>query len=118
MAGLFAAIEDCFERGDSRLDFGEGTQPYKLRLADGDDPVAWATVLARGASYPAASAVTARARWKRSARGAVRRLPEPALARVRSVKGALRSNPLHAGAAAVMASEGVDGFVAAALAFG
>ena len=99
MAGLFAAIEDCFARGDARLDFGEGTQPYKLRLADGDDPVAWATVLARGASYPAASALTARDRWKRAARGAVRRLPEPALARVRSVKGALRrTNPLHAGA--------------------
>ena len=29
MAGLFAAIEDCFTRGDARLDFGEGTQPYK-----------------------------------------------------------------------------------------
>ena len=107
MAGLFAAIEDCFERGDARLDFGEGTQPYKQRLADGDDPVAWATVLARGASYPAASALTARARWKRAARGAARRLPEPALARVRSVKGALRrSNPLHAGAARVLGLRG------------
>jgi CelD/BcsL family acetyltransferase involved in cellulose biosynthesis len=116
MAGLFAAIEDCFERGDIRLDFGEGTQPYKLRIADGDDPVAWATVLARGASYPAASAVTARARWKRAARGAVRRLPEPALERVRSVKGALRGNPLHAGAAAILGTEGLDGILAAALA--
>ncbi len=118
MAGLFAAIEDCFAQGDTRLDFGEGTQPYKLRLADGDDPVTWATVLPRGASYPAASAVTARARWKRAARGAVRRLPDPALARVRSVKGALRSNPLHAGAAAVATTEGIDGFLAAALALG
>ena len=31
------------------------------------------------------------------------------------MKGALRSNPLHAGAAAVMASDGVDGVLTAAL---
>lgn len=117
MAGLFAAIEDCFERCDTRLDFGEGTQPYKLRLADGDDPVAWATVLARGASYPAASALTAGARWKRTARGAARRLPEPAAARMRSVRSALRSGAVHAGGAAVVACEGVDGFMVAAVAF-
>ena len=77
--------------------------------------MAWATVLARGASYPAASALTARERWGRAARGAARRLPEPALARVRSVKGALRSNPLHAGAATIMASEGLEGVLATAL---
>lgn len=117
MAALFAAIEDCFERGDTRLDLGEGTQPYKLRLADGDDPVAWATVLARGASYPVASALTARDRWTRAARGAVRRLPEPALAHMRSARRSLRGTPLPAGAGgAVIAAEGLDGILAAALA--
>ena len=35
MMGLFyRAIEDCFALGDRRLDFGEGEQHYKLRLAD------------------------------------------------------------------------------------
>ena len=54
MMGLFyRAIEDCFALGDRRLDFGEGEQHYKLRLADQQDPVAWATHPAAGARLPA-----------------------------------------------------------------
>ena len=75
MALFYRAIEDCFALGDRRLDFGEGQQHYKLRLADVHDPVAWATLLPRGASYPLMRAVTAPRRLRGRARMAARRLP-------------------------------------------
>jgi CelD/BcsL family acetyltransferase involved in cellulose biosynthesis len=40
IVGILHAIEEGFAQGDRRLDFGPGTHPYKLRFADGDDPVA------------------------------------------------------------------------------
>jgi CelD/BcsL family acetyltransferase involved in cellulose biosynthesis len=41
MLGILDAIEDAFARGEQRMDLGPGAQPYKLRFADGTDPVAW-----------------------------------------------------------------------------
>lgn len=38
-------IEDAIARGQSRFDLGLGEQSYKLRLADGRDPVAWSVLL-------------------------------------------------------------------------
>jgi CelD/BcsL family acetyltransferase involved in cellulose biosynthesis len=49
---LAAAVEDGFARGERRFDLGGGAQPYKLRLADGDHPIAWRTLFPRGARYP------------------------------------------------------------------
>jgi CelD/BcsL family acetyltransferase involved in cellulose biosynthesis len=45
---LAAAIEDAVQRGDQRFDLGPGAQPYKLRIADGDDPVAWTMLIPPG----------------------------------------------------------------------
>ena len=91
MMGLFyRAIEECFALGDHRLDFGEGDQPYKLRFADGVDPVAWATLLPRGASYPLMRAATAPRRLHGRARMAVRRLPPGVQRRLREARRRVR----------------------------
>jgi CelD/BcsL family acetyltransferase involved in cellulose biosynthesis len=45
---VLAALEDAFARGDRRFDFGPGAEPYKLRFADGDEPLAWTTLVPRG----------------------------------------------------------------------
>jgi CelD/BcsL family acetyltransferase involved in cellulose biosynthesis len=45
LLGILAGLEDAFVRGDRRLDLGPGVQPYKLRLADGNDPVAWTILI-------------------------------------------------------------------------
>ncbi len=41
MIGIFGCIEDAFALGENKLDLGPGEQSYKLRFADGNDPVAW-----------------------------------------------------------------------------
>jgi CelD/BcsL family acetyltransferase involved in cellulose biosynthesis len=41
LLGILAGLEDALVRGDERLDLGPGDQPYKARIADGNDPVAW-----------------------------------------------------------------------------
>ena len=78
------AIADCFEMGDRRLDWGENDPMAKLRLSDGDDPLAWATVLSRDLSYPLVRAATVRARLPGQLRMAVRRLPPPVHRALRS----------------------------------
>lgn len=83
------AIEECFALGDRHLDLGEADQPYKTRLADRDDPVAWATVLPRGASYPLMRAVTAPERLRGRARTAARRLPPGVQRALRDARGRL-----------------------------
>ena len=79
------AIADCFEMGDRRLDWGENDPMAKLRLSDGDDPLAWATVLPRDISYPLVRAATVPARFPGHVRMAVRRLPPPVY---RALRGA------------------------------
>jgi len=49
---LLAALEDAFARGDRRLDLGPGAQPYKLRMAEGNDPLAWTVLMVPGARLP------------------------------------------------------------------
>lgn len=49
---IYAAVEDCFARGDRRVDFGPGDQPYKLRLADTNRPMTWCGIAPRGHGYP------------------------------------------------------------------
>jgi CelD/BcsL family acetyltransferase involved in cellulose biosynthesis len=71
------AIADCFAFGDRRLDWGENNPMAKLRLSDGDDPLAWATLLPRDISYPLVRAVTVPARFRGHVRMVVRRLPAP-----------------------------------------
>jgi CelD/BcsL family acetyltransferase involved in cellulose biosynthesis len=90
MALFYRAIEDCFEMGDRRLDFGEGEQHYKLRLTDARDPVAWGTILPRDASYPLMRAATAPRRLRGRARMAARRLPPGVQDRLRRARRRLR----------------------------
>lgn len=52
MLGMLAAIEDSFARGDQRIDLAPGEQQFKLRLADGNDPVAWTILMAPGWRLP------------------------------------------------------------------
>ncbi len=54
-----AALEDAFARGERRADLGAGEQPSKLRLADGNDPIAWTIILLPGRRLPLAYARSA-----------------------------------------------------------
>jgi CelD/BcsL family acetyltransferase involved in cellulose biosynthesis len=49
---LAAAIEEGIACGDRRLDLGGGPAHYKLRFADGDDPVCWRVLFPRDRRYP------------------------------------------------------------------
>jgi CelD/BcsL family acetyltransferase involved in cellulose biosynthesis len=86
MALFHRAIEDCFALGDRRLDFGEGEQQYKVRLTDGEAPVAWANLLPRGSSYALMRALTAPERARGRARVAARRLPPGVQRRLREAR--------------------------------
>lgn len=50
--GILAGLADAIEHGDTRLDLGPGEQPYKWRMADGNDPVAWTVLAVPGARLP------------------------------------------------------------------
>jgi CelD/BcsL family acetyltransferase involved in cellulose biosynthesis len=49
---ILSALEDSFARGEKRMDFGGGAQPYKLRFADGEAPLTWVNLRPRNARYP------------------------------------------------------------------
>ncbi len=49
---IVAGIEDAFARGEERVNLGPGDQHYKLRLADGNDPVAWTMLVVPRARMP------------------------------------------------------------------
>lgn len=48
---LLRAIEHAWSVGDQRVDLGAGGQDYKYRFADGEDDVAWTTLVPRTRSY-------------------------------------------------------------------
>ena len=74
MRALIVAIEDAFVRADHRFDLGGGAEPYKYRLADGEDTLETTLVAPRGGRYPLTRLQLA----PRRLRGALsRRLPEP-----------------------------------------
>jgi CelD/BcsL family acetyltransferase involved in cellulose biosynthesis len=75
---VLAGVEDAFRRGERRIDFGPGGQPYKYRLADANEPLVSRAVI------PA----THRARWARAALRAT-----AAGTRMRRVAGAVRRLP-------------------------
>jgi CelD/BcsL family acetyltransferase involved in cellulose biosynthesis len=52
MLTIVEALEDSFRRDDRRFDLGPSAPPYKLRLADGDDPLAWLVVYPRDLRHP------------------------------------------------------------------
>jgi CelD/BcsL family acetyltransferase involved in cellulose biosynthesis len=48
MLTILHTVEDAFARGERRIDLAPGEQDYKLRFADGNDPVAWSIIMLPG----------------------------------------------------------------------
>jgi CelD/BcsL family acetyltransferase involved in cellulose biosynthesis len=87
MLGILDAIEDAFARGDRRMDLGPGAQPYKLRFADGTDPVAWWVLIPPGRRMPLALARTLpRTTWRELRDAAKRGLSPERADRLRAVR--------------------------------
>jgi CelD/BcsL family acetyltransferase involved in cellulose biosynthesis len=87
MLGILDAIEDAFARGERRMDLGPGAQPYKLRFADGTDPVAWWVLIPPGRRMPLALARTLpRTTWRELRDAAKRALPPERVDRLRALR--------------------------------
>lgn len=52
MRALIEAVEDAFARSNRRFDLGGGAEPYKYRLADGEDMLETTIILPRDLHYP------------------------------------------------------------------
>jgi CelD/BcsL family acetyltransferase involved in cellulose biosynthesis len=91
MLGLLGAIEDAFKRGDQILDLGLGEQQYKLRFADGNDPVAWSVLMVPSRRLPLTWGRTTPMLVRSAARDAVKRGLSPAQAkRLRELRDRIR----------------------------
>lgn len=87
MLGILDAVEDAFARGERRMDLGPGAQPYKLRFADGTDPVAWWVLIPPGRRMPLALARTLpRTTWRELRDAAKRALPPERVDRLRELR--------------------------------
>jgi CelD/BcsL family acetyltransferase involved in cellulose biosynthesis len=84
---LLAATQDAFERGDRRVDFGGGAQPYKQRFAEGDHPIAWYTLFPRTPRYVVTRAQTMPRHVRERLRHAVARLPDDQRRRLKRLFG-------------------------------
>jgi CelD/BcsL family acetyltransferase involved in cellulose biosynthesis len=87
MLGILAEIEEAFERGERRVDLGLGEQHYKLRFADGSDPVVWSILIAPGVRLPLTLLCTAPMRARAKLRRVlVNRLSEERIGRLRMLR--------------------------------
>lgn len=84
---LLAAVEDAFERGDRRVDFGRGAHPYKQRFAEGDHPIAWYTLFPRTPRYLLTRAQTLPRHLRWGLRHAIERLPDDQRRRLKRLFG-------------------------------
>jgi CelD/BcsL family acetyltransferase involved in cellulose biosynthesis len=85
-----AGLEDAFIRGDRRLDMGPGTQRFKWRMADGNEPVAWTILMLPRLRLPLTYARTAPMLARRRVIGAAKRsLSDEQAARLRGLRGRL-----------------------------
>jgi CelD/BcsL family acetyltransferase involved in cellulose biosynthesis len=82
---ILSALEDAFGRGEQRLDFGGGPQPYKLRFADSEAPLAWVNLRPRTARYPLTWAQVLRGDLRFWAISGFRKLPEERQERLKRV---------------------------------
>jgi CelD/BcsL family acetyltransferase involved in cellulose biosynthesis len=73
---ILSALEDSFDRGEKRIDFGGGAQPYKLRFADGEAPLVWVNLRPRNARYPLTRAQFLKDDMRWYGLNAFRKLPE------------------------------------------
>lgn len=77
MLGILYAIEDALTRGDERIDLAPGGQQYKLRFADGNDPVAWTILMTPGRRLPITAARVTPMLAREAARETAKRLLSP-----------------------------------------
>lgn len=87
MLALLDAVEESFASGDEHIDLGLGSEPHKLRFADGDDPVTWTVLVVPGRRLPITAArmapTFARAAVRNSAK---RHLSAQTLERLRAAR--------------------------------
>lgn len=69
LLSMLAAIEDCFQRGDRRIDLGGGRAELKSRVAESEDALEHYLLLPRGARRPLVSASLLPGRLRRSVAG-------------------------------------------------
>jgi len=87
MLGILDAIEDAFARGESRMDLGPGAQPYKLRFADGTDPLSWWVLIPPGARMlPTLARTLPMTTWRELRTAAKRALPPERVDRLRALR--------------------------------
>lgn len=92
MLGILYAVEDAFAYGDERIDLAPGGQQYKLRFADGNDPVAWTILMAPGWRLPLTLARVTPMLTREAMRGLAKRSLSPESAeRVRRIRRLGRS---------------------------
>jgi len=84
MLSLVGAVQEGFDRGDRRLDLGQGAQPYKYRLADGEDCLNWLTLVPPGPHYGRAMVLLAPRRLRFAI---TTRLPPETKAQLRRLLG-------------------------------
>jgi CelD/BcsL family acetyltransferase involved in cellulose biosynthesis len=77
---MLAAIEDCFERGDRRIDLGGGRHELKSRVAETEDTLEHFRLLPPGPRRPLVSASLLPARFRRAV---AERLPPAAKKRLK-----------------------------------
>ena len=88
---LLRVIAAAYEKGAARVTLGNGNLSNKVRIANGDDPAAWTSLLAPNARLPLAYARLAPELARGHARELLgRTLPEPWLERVRGAVARLR----------------------------
>jgi CelD/BcsL family acetyltransferase involved in cellulose biosynthesis len=91
MLTILAALEDGIARGEQSLDLGAGIHPYKLRFADGDDPLAWGGLVVRNRRWVRTRAELGPRVLRYRAKQAVEALPAPLTERIASTVRSRRS---------------------------
>jgi CelD/BcsL family acetyltransferase involved in cellulose biosynthesis len=86
MLTILAALEDGIARGERRLDLGAGTHPYKMRFADGEDPLTWGGLILRNARWPRTRAELMPLLLRYRAKRAVEALPAPLTDRLEAAR--------------------------------
>jgi CelD/BcsL family acetyltransferase involved in cellulose biosynthesis len=91
LLAILHAVEDGFARGDARIDLAPGEQHYKLRFADGNDPVAWSMIILPGRRLALSYARSAPMLTRQALRAAGKRaLTGEQVERLRSIRARLR----------------------------
>ncbi len=92
MLTILAALEDGIARGERRLDLGAGAHSYKLRFADGDDPLTWGGLIVRNGRWLRTRAELTPAVLRYRAKQALTALPAPLSQRVEAAVRARRES--------------------------